>query len=122
MMKTQVDATIEAICQWLQKRAKGETLDYKEISEPTKALADLVFSRATLEESRKDPCQQSDLLATEIRSLEVDIDEEILRINGKEVKEKVLVTLPGPDGWPLQRMHNPEQVGECAKIKITMGG
>lgn len=49
MMKTQVDATIEAICKWLQKRTKEETLDYKEISEPTKALAELISARATLE-------------------------------------------------------------------------
>lgn len=119
-MKTQVDATIEAICKWLQKRAEEETLDYKEISEPIKALAELVSASATLEESRENPCQKSDLAATEIRSLEVDIDKEILRINGKEVKEKILVTLPGPEGWPLQRIYNPEQVGECKKIDVSI--
>ncbi len=117
-MKTQVDATIEAICKWLQKRTEEETLDYKEISEPIKALAELVSARATLEEYREDSYQQSDL--GEIRSLEVDIDKEILRINGKEVKEKVLVTLPGPEGWPLQRIYNPEQVGECKKIDVSI--
>ena len=42
-MKTQVDATIEAICKWLQKRTN------KEISEPTKALAELISARAALE-------------------------------------------------------------------------
>ena len=78
----------------------------------------LVSARATLEEYREDSYQQSDL--GEIRSLEVDIDKEILRINGKEVKEKVLVTLPGPEGWPLQRIYNPEQVGECKKIDVSV--
>ena len=119
-MKEEVDKTIEAICQWLQKKAEEETLDYKEISESTKALAELVSASATLEESRENPCQKSDLAATEIRSLEVDIDKEILKINGKKVKEKVLVTLPGPEGWPLQRMYNPEQVGECKKIDVSI--
>lgn len=119
-MKTQVDATIKEICKWLQKRAAEETLNYKEISEPAKALAELVSARAALEEPREDPCQKSDLAATEIRSLEVDIDKEILRINGKEVKEKILVTLPGPDGWPLQRIYNPEQLGECKKIDVSI--
>lgn len=102
----------------MQKRAEEETLDYKEISEPIKALAELVSARATLEEYREDSYQQSDL--GEIRSLEVDIDKEILRINGKEVKEKVLVTLPGPEGWPLQRIYNPEQAGECEKINVSV--
>lgn len=117
-MKKEVDKTIKAVCQWLQKRAEEETLDYKEISEPIKALAELVSARSTLEEYREDSYQQSDL--GEIRSLEVDIDKEILRINGKEVKEKVLVTLPGPEGWPLQRIYNPEQVGECKKIDVSI--
>ena len=90
----------------------------KEVDKTIKALAELVSARATLEEYREDSYQQSDL--GEIRSLEVDIDKEILRINGKEVKEKVLVTLPGPEGWPLQRIYNPEQVGECKKIDVSI--
>ncbi len=43
-----------------------------------------------------------------IRSLIVDIDKGILNINGQDVKEPVIVTLPGPDGWPIQKMFNPE--------------
>ena len=34
-----------------------------------------------------------------IRSLEIDFDKEILKINGQEVKERiVIVSLPGPEG------------------------
>lgn len=121
-MKKDVDKTIKAICQWLQKKAEEETLDYKEISESTKALAELVSASAALEKYQEDPCQKSDLAATEIRSLEVDIDKEILRINGEDMKEKVLVTLPGSDGWPLQRIYNPEQVRECKRIDVSING
>lgn len=32
-----------------------------------------------------------------IRSLEVDFDRDVLKVNGKEVNEQVLVYLPGPD-------------------------
>ena len=45
----------------------------------------------------------------EIRSLYVDIDKGILEVNGREVTEAVIVTLPGPDGWPLQRLFNQEE-------------
>nr|DAZ30088.1 MAG TPA: hypothetical protein [Caudoviricetes sp.] len=40
----------------------------------------------------------------EIRSLEVDIDRGILKINGQDVEKPTIVTLPGPEGWPLQRL------------------
>lgn len=45
----------------------------------------------------------------EIRSLEVDIDRGILKINGKEVEDPTIVTLPGPDGWLLSRAFNTEK-------------
>lgn len=47
----------------------------------------------------------------EIRKLEIDFDSQILRINGEVFAEKpVIVTLPGPDGWPLKVLINPEEV------------
>lgn len=44
----------------------------------------------------------------EIRSIRIDFDKDTLEINGKEVEKPIIVTLPGPDGWPIQRMFNPE--------------
>ena len=60
----------------------------------------------------------------EIRSLEVDFDRNILKINGESViKRPVNVTLPGPEGWPLGKLFNavlatgnPE---ECDKLKVA---
>ena len=44
----------------------------------------------------------------EIRSIKIDFDKDILEVNGKKVEKPVTVTLPGPDGWPIQKMFNPE--------------
>ena len=46
----------------------------------------------------------------EIRSIKIDFDEDILEINGKKAEKPVIVTLPGPDGWPIQKMFNPEKM------------
>ena len=57
-----------------------------------------------------------------IRTLVIDIDKGILKVNGQNVKETVIVTLPGPDGWPLQRMFNPKSdvLEECTRINVTL--
>lgn len=45
----------------------------------------------------------------EIRKLEIDLDNDILKINDESRTEKpILVTLPGPDGWPLKKLFNSE--------------
>ena len=42
-----------------------------------------------------------------IRSLELDFDKEILKINGQEVKERiVIVSLPGPEGYKYKKAFN----------------
>ena len=43
---------------------------------------------------------------TEIRSLEIDFDRDVLMINGKDVTDKpVIVTLPGPeDSFPYRKL------------------
>lgn len=58
----------------------------------------------------------------EIRSLEVDIDKGILKINGNKVEDPTMVTLPGPDGWPLRRAFNPEKrnLKEYDRIKVVV--
>ena len=38
----------------------------------------------------------------EIRSLEVDIDKGILKINGQDVDTPTIATLPGPEGGELR--------------------
>ena len=43
----------------------------------------------------------------DIRKLEIDIDKGILKINGEDYTDrKVVVLLPGEDGWPLERLFN----------------
>ena len=47
----------------------------------------------------------------EIRKLEIDFDNSILKINGRSYTERpVVVTLPGPSGWPYQMMINKDHV------------
>jgi len=61
----------------------------------------------------------------EIRSLEVDFDKEILKLNGKELKGfPVIVTLPGPDeNFPYQKIFNSEfatgRKEECDRLMVT---
>ena len=60
----------------------------------------------------------------EIHSLEIDIDVGVLKINGKEYKEKpIVVTLPGPEGWPLAKLFNAEKAtgtpGECDELIVS---
>lgn len=44
-----------------------------------------------------------------IRSLEIDFDRDILKINGEPVTGKpVKVNLPGPFGWPFRKLFNAE--------------
>lgn len=60
--------------------------------------------------------------AREIRSFEVDIDKGILKINGEQVEEPVIVTLPGPEGWPLQRLFasSTDAPVECNRIDVVL--
>lgn len=45
----------------------------------------------------------------EMRRLEVDFDKGLIKINGKDYTENpVIVTLPGPEGWPLSKLFNAE--------------
>lgn len=54
----------------------------------------------------------------EIRSLEVDIDKGILKINGQDVDTPTIVTLPGPEGWPLQRSGIKQYIHRHKKYNI----
>lgn len=57
-----------------------------------------------------------------IRSLEIDFDRDVLKVNDKEVIEQTLVYLPGPNGWELSRLFNPDPSVRGAKsvIKVTV--
>lgn len=45
----------------------------------------------------------------EVRKLEIDFNKGLMKINGKDYTEiPVIVTLPGPDGWPLRKLFNAE--------------
>lgn len=58
----------------------------------------------------------------EIRSIKINFDKDILEINGKKVEKPVIVTLPGPYGWPIQKLFNSENnmLERSKQIKITL--
>lgn len=60
----------------------------------------------------------------EIRTLQIDFDKGILEVNGELIKNKpIIVTLPGPDGWRLRKLYNPQLATgnpkECDIIDVT---
>ena len=60
----------------------------------------------------------------EIQQLEIDFKKDILKINGKEVKNKsILVSLPGPEGWKRKKIFNHNLTtgtpGGCEILEIT---
>lgn len=59
----------------------------------------------------------------EIRSIKIDFDKDILEVNGKKVEKPVTVTLPGPYGWPIQKLFNPEgyipESGKQLKVIVS---
>lgn len=59
----------------------------------------------------------------EIRSLEIDFDRDILKINGEQIKEApVIVSLPGPEGFKYHKLFNSELATgnpeECNKLDV----
>ena len=57
----------------------------------------------------------------EIRSIRIDLDKDILEINGEPVKRKTLVSLPALDGFYFQKLFNfnenkPKE--KCDSIKV----
>lgn len=59
----------------------------------------------------------------EIRTLEINFDRNVLKINGNLISDKaIIVTLPGPEGWKLSKLFNPElQTGaqeECDRLDV----
>lgn len=59
----------------------------------------------------------------EIRKLEIDFDVSVLKINGKDFDRPILVTLPGPEDWPLKVMLNSEKstgnLNEFCELNVT---
>lgn len=59
----------------------------------------------------------------EIRSINIDFDNSILKINGESVNQPTIVTLPSEDGWELQKMFAPDNIPlpreECNRLKLT---
>ena len=59
----------------------------------------------------------------EIRILEIDFDASVLRINGKTFDRPIIVTLPGPEDWPLVIMLNDDKstgsLNEFCELKVT---
>lgn len=59
-----------------------------------------------------------------IRSLEIDFDKDILKINREDIKDRpVVVALPGPEGWMLRKLFNPElEISgpeKCDRINVS---
>lgn len=60
---------------------------------------------------------------TEIRSLEIDFDNEILKINGEKVMDRpVIAVLPALDNYSIKKIFNPEirtrDAKECDRLEI----
>lgn len=60
----------------------------------------------------------------EIRSIEIDFDKNVLKINGEYFTDRpVIATLPGSDGWDLKKLFNPRlstgSPEECDKLEIS---
>lgn len=62
------------------------------------------------------------VLSDGIRSIEIDFDRNILKINGQEVKdETILVTLPGAGGYKYKKlfnMKNEQTPGSGGRIEV----
>ena len=57
----------------------------------------------------------------EIKKLEIDYDNRILKINGMEFKEiPIVITLPGPEGWPRSVLINPERASAVSYTHLTL--
>lgn len=59
-----------------------------------------------------------------MKSIEIDFERSILKIDGKEItKKSIIVTLPGEGGWPVQKLFNPHLAKEnpeaCDKLVIS---
>lgn len=111
----------------LVKDVKSFLEDWMALSEIEKAqvkgYVDCLRS-ATPAKPREQKTAQEVGMEEVIRSLEVDFDRGVLRVNGKEVTEQTLVYLPGPDGWELSRLFNPDpssQVKSVIKVAVNSG-
>lgn len=63
----------------------------------------------------------------EIRSIEIDFDNNILKVNGNSLTDRpVIVYLPGPDGWSIKKVFNIELASGgpegCDRLEVTYVG
>lgn len=42
-----------------------------------------------------------------IYSIEIDFNRNILKVNGKDIEEAVVVSLLDSNGWPVEKLFNP---------------
>lgn len=59
----------------------------------------------------------------EIRKLEIDFDNNVLKINGNQIKNRpVIASLPGPDGFMIRKLFNSVfatgSKNECDKLEV----
>lgn len=67
---------------------------------------------------------EQEVREVEIRKLEIDFNKGILKINGKDYTDrKVVVSLPGEDGWPLAILYQPGNLpylrGEHDRLTVS---
>lgn len=109
----------------LVKDVKSFLEDWMALSEIEKAqvkgYVDCLRS-TTPAKPREQKTAQEENMEEVIRSLEIDFDRDVLKVNDKEVTEQTLVYLPGPNGWELSRLFNPDPSVRGAKsvIKVTV--
>ena len=73
-------------------------------------------------ENLRKPMQQND--HSGIHSIHIDLDKNILEINGEPVKRKMIVSLPASDGFYFQKgfnfdENNPQEESDRLTIKIS---
>lgn len=59
-----------------------------------------------------------------MRAIEIDFKKNILKIDGKTITSRpIIVTLPGEEGWPVQKLFNPHLANEkpeaCDELTIS---
>ena len=62
----------------------------------------------------------------EIRSIHIDLDNDVLEINGKPYKKKTIVSLPASDGWKFRKVfngneNNAEEKSDCLIVSFMEG-
>ncbi len=85
---------------------------------------ELLHDLAKESKLRSGNARKSEVRRTEIRSIHIDFDNNILEINGKPHKKKTIVNLPASDGWKFRKLFNgdesnAEEKSDCLNVEYS---